>query len=294
MTPAAHGREHLTPQSAILVLTTLPERAAARRRWRANCWPRVSRRAFRSARPCNHFITGAAKSKRPTRFRSRSRPAPASSRASKRRSAGVTRTNFPKSSLSPSPMDLPAYLDWIAAETEGEAPERTRRVLARALATPPRSRPWRWRCPRTNRSTRFRPTGRFASAPGWSTRERSKRGSPSPTGTTCTATGFTSPSSPQPRVGRAVAAEGKVKDDEFFGRVETYRGEVVVKLSLKDPKPGQSIVIAAESQGCADIGVCYPPTTQRVTLSAPDRTAVPLDPAEAREEGLVQLIFAAE
>jgi thiol:disulfide interchange protein DsbD len=74
--------------------------------------------------------------------------------------------------------------------------------------------------------------------------------------------------------------EGKVKEDQFFGRVETYRGDVVVNLSLKDAKPGQPIVIAAESQGCADIGLCYPPTTQRVTLSAPDRTAVPAAPAE--------------
>jgi thiol:disulfide interchange protein DsbD len=74
--------------------------------------------------------------------------------------------------------------------------------------------------------------------------------------------------------------EGKVKEDQFFGRVETYRGAVVVNLSLKDPKPGQPIVIAAESQGCADIGLCYPPTTQRVTLTEPDRTAVPEAPVE--------------
>lgn len=75
--------------------------------------------------------------------------------------------------------------------------------------------------------------------------------------------------------------QGKVKEDQFFGRVETYRGGMIVNLSLKDPKPGQAIVIAAESQGCADIGLCYPPTTQRVTLSAPDRTAVPEAPTES-------------
>jgi len=78
--------------------------------------------------------------------------------------------------------------------------------------------------------------------------------------------------------------EGKVKEDQFFGRVETYRGAVTVNLSLKDPKPGQSIVIAAESQGCADIGLCYPPTTQRVTLSSPDRTAVPEEPTQGAKK----------
>jgi thiol:disulfide interchange protein DsbD len=69
--------------------------------------------------------------------------------------------------------------------------------------------------------------------------------------------------------------EGKVKVDEFFGRVETYRGDVVVNLTLKDSKPGQQIVIAAESQGCADIGICYPPTVQRVTLALPVGSVVP-------------------
>ena len=75
--------------------------------------------------------------------------------------------------------------------------------------------------------------------------------------------------------------EGKVKEDQFFGRVETYRGDVVVNLALKDPKPGQQIVIAAESQGCADIGICYPPTTHRVTLPAPAGSVVPPAPGDA-------------
>jgi thiol:disulfide interchange protein DsbD len=69
--------------------------------------------------------------------------------------------------------------------------------------------------------------------------------------------------------------EGKVKEDQFFGRVETYRGDVVVNLAVKDPKPGQQIVIAAESQGCADIGICYPPTVQRVRLALPVGSVVP-------------------
>ena len=69
--------------------------------------------------------------------------------------------------------------------------------------------------------------------------------------------------------------EGKIKEDQFFGRVETYRGDIVVKLAVKDPKPGQQIVIAAESQGCADIGICYPPTVQRVTLPLPAGSVVP-------------------
>lgn len=62
---------------------------------------------------------------------------------------------------------------------------------------------------------------------------------------------------------------GKMKDDQFFGKVETYRGEVVVKLPLPAPAAGNSVVLVADSQGCADLGVCYPVNRQRVTLVLP-------------------------
>jgi thioredoxin:protein disulfide reductase len=75
--------------------------------------------------------------------------------------------------------------------------------------------------------------------------------------------------------------EGTVKQDQFFGAVETYRGDVVVRLALKDPKPGQMIVIAAESQGCADIGICYPPTVQHVPLALPEAGKAPSAPNPA-------------
>lgn len=75
--------------------------------------------------------------------------------------------------------------------------------------------------------------------------------------------------------------DGTVKEDQFFGRVETYRGDVVVRLVVKDPKPGQRIVIAAESQGCADIGLCYPPTVQKVVLALPEAGLPPVEPSQA-------------
>lgn len=74
--------------------------------------------------------------------------------------------------------------------------------------------------------------------------------------------------------------DGTVKEDQFFGRTETYRGDVIVQLAVKDPKPGQLIVIAAESQGCADIGLCYPPTVQRVALALPEAGMAPAAPSQ--------------
>jgi thiol:disulfide interchange protein DsbD len=82
--------------------------------------------------------------------------------------------------------------------------------------------------------------------------------------------------------GLAVPAlpSGVVKEDPFFGRVETYRGSVVVNLALNDAAPGQQVVIAAESQGCADIGLCYPPTVQKVTVPIPEASVVPSKSSE--------------
>lgn len=75
--------------------------------------------------------------------------------------------------------------------------------------------------------------------------------------------------------------EGKFKEDQFFGRVQTYRGNVLVTLALKATTPGQKVVVVAESQGCADIGICYPPQIQRVTVALPAANAAPTPANEA-------------
>ena len=66
-----------------------------------------------------------------------------------------------------------------------------------------------------------------------------------------------------------VLPPGKVKEDQFFGKVETYRGDLVVRVPLAQAA-GKSVVLVADSQGCADAGVCYPPTRQKVTLVVPE------------------------
>lgn len=68
----------------------------------------------------------------------------------------------------------------------------------------------------------------------------------------------------------ATLPQGKVKEDPFFGTVETYRGEVVVRLPLQASSAGRSLVLVADSQGCADAGVCYPVSRQKVTLQVPE------------------------
>jgi thioredoxin:protein disulfide reductase len=77
---------------------------------------------------------------------------------------------------------------------------------------------------------------------------------------------------------------GKVKEDQFFGKVETYRNQVVVRLPLDTAAPGGPVTVSAESQGCADLGVCYPPQIQKVTLTLPSVGGRPGMPVEAAPE----------
>ena len=63
---------------------------------------------------------------------------------------------------------------------------------------------------------------------------------------------------------------GKIKEDAFFGKSETYRGDVVVRLPLPESAAGKALVLVADSQGCADAGVCYPAYRQKVTVAVPE------------------------
>ena len=62
--------------------------------------------------------------------------------------------------------------------------------------------------------------------------------------------------------------DGKRHTDEFFGPVETYRGELVAVLDGQASGPGP-IELEVKYQGCADIGICYPPQTRRLKVALP-------------------------
>ncbi len=56
---------------------------------------------------------------------------------------------------------------------------------------------------------------------------------------------------------------GEWHEDEFFGASEVYRKEVTIRLPFASTAQLRgSIRLVAVSQGCADAGVCYVPTTQ--------------------------------
>ena len=60
---------------------------------------------------------------------------------------------------------------------------------------------------------------------------------------------------------------GRKHRDEFFGEVETYRGNLSILLPFELADANlPAIRLTVVSQGCADIGVCYVPHEQRAEL----------------------------
>ncbi len=60
---------------------------------------------------------------------------------------------------------------------------------------------------------------------------------------------------------------GEVKNDPTFGMVTVYHQPVEIQLAL--PRPvSTSVVLSVTSQGCADLGVCYPPQTRTYRIAA--------------------------
>ncbi|MEM9529589.1 MAG: protein-disulfide reductase DsbD [Pseudomonadota bacterium] len=73
--------------------------------------------------------------------------------------------------------------------------------------------------------------------------------------------------SPGVTLGEPMLPSGEEKDDEFFGLQETYRGQIDVFLPLQTGT-GQAFELEVRSQGCADLGVCYPPHRQILSIEA--------------------------
>jgi len=62
---------------------------------------------------------------------------------------------------------------------------------------------------------------------------------------------------------------GKVKQDENFGTVETYRKDVRIALPIQRTAGATSVTLKTVSQGCADAGLCYTPQSESITIKLP-------------------------
>ena len=63
---------------------------------------------------------------------------------------------------------------------------------------------------------------------------------------------------------------GEPKDDPYFGPQQVFHGEAVIvaRLQRSANSPG-AVEVKAHYQGCAEVGVCYPPLSQTVAVALP-------------------------
>jgi thiol:disulfide interchange protein DsbD len=73
-------------------------------------------------------------------------------------------------------------------------------------------------------------------------------------------------------LGTARLPDGQKKHDEYFGDVEVYHGILDVELPRTDSR---AFTLAVTYQGCADKGLCYPPETERLSISDSSAAATP-------------------
>ena len=66
-------------------------------------------------------------------------------------------------------------------------------------------------------------------------------------------------------LGVAKFPSAKIKNDEFFGKIGVYRHNVKVAIPILKGE-AKSLLLNITFQGCADLGVCYPPITKTAAL----------------------------
>lgn len=82
---------------------------------------------------------------------------------------------------------------------------------------------------------------------------------------------------------------GKVKDDQFLGKVETFRKKVSVQIPVSGT--GKTLNLKTVSQGCADLGICYPPQKKTLTIDlSPIGSAAADTAAPAKKAGGLGLL----
>ena len=72
---------------------------------------------------------------------------------------------------------------------------------------------------------------------------------------------------PGVRLGEPKFPAGKLKHDDFFGRVEVYRHSIEVSIPVEGLTTANALLhLTTGYQGCADLGVCYLPQSKTISL----------------------------
>jgi len=65
--------------------------------------------------------------------------------------------------------------------------------------------------------------------------------------------------------------DGEVHSDEWFGEQVIFRDRFEIRVPYTAPAGARQLELALGLQGCADIGLCYPPQTWTSTVALPER-----------------------
>lgn len=76
-------------------------------------------------------------------------------------------------------------------------------------------------------------------------------------------------------IGTPLFPKGTPHEDEFFGKQEVYYHNVTIELPV-DAGGNESFSLNVRYQGCADDGLCYPPTTATLDVVMQGNTANPV------------------
>lgn len=71
------------------------------------------------------------------------------------------------------------------------------------------------------------------------------------------------------KLGKVSLPTGKMKNDEVYGRVEVYMQDTRVRIPVSGAN--KPFTLKAVFQGCAELGVCYPPQETSIKLTPPDK-----------------------
>jgi thiol:disulfide interchange protein DsbD len=86
------------------------------------------------------------------------------------------------------------------------------------------------------------------------------------------------------KLGAPQIPQGVLKTDEFFGEVQTHRGELKIIVPVEAAADGR-VALTVTSQGCADVGVCYVPMDSKVQLTMAGGAVMPGTMPAARDGG---------
>ena len=86
-------------------------------------------------------------------------------------------------------------------------------------------------------------------------------------------TSFLLPNEPDVKITVSDLTPGKLKHDDFFGEVEVNRKIVTADLLFEHQGASRNVELNVIYQGCADLGICYPPQTKVVNFTLAEGNA---------------------